>query len=435
MEREGHVFDKVNIIPRPGTGRLLSSKADGIHCFNSEIGPVVKDCRIENLGDDAVAIHGFFGIAFKNSQASKTIEVTNPFVYDYRKGMKLELYDFRNLNYYDTAHIVYVEIISGQDAVSRIDDLRLTLQNEGDKVRDFPNKNIYRITLDKPVILPNDAMVTNSDIICAGFQVINNHIKNIISRGILIKSNNGIVKGNDIQYIGQSGIALLSEAKYWLEGPFNKNIQIESNHLDHTCISINSRLQKKALGAIAVEVEKDTDFSGKFLNENIIIRDNSVFNSGTSGISVNSMKNSVIEGNTITKAVGQEPLTNTSNYGIYIGCSNGLNLKGNVFEDLSHWQIDTIGYAPCDETGSNETMKDQKFLIYPNPSRGSFKVVLPRKYFSISIYDLNGNKYFDKRHVYDTFEIKGKRFNTGIFLVRLTSEDQQVFNQKLLVLN
>ncbi len=43
----------------------MSALADGIHSYNSEIGPVINECRIENLGDDAVAIHGFFTLMKK----------------------------------------------------------------------------------------------------------------------------------------------------------------------------------------------------------------------------------------------------------------------------------------------------------------------------------------------------------------------------------
>jgi hypothetical protein len=397
-----HVFNQVNIIPRPGTGRLMSAVADGIHSYNSEIGPVINECRLENLGDDAVAIHGFFGIAFKNQQASNVIEVVNPMVYNYREGMELEFYGFWDMDDYGSATIEDVEVLSGHEASSRVESFRADYERRGNRLRTFPNQVVYRIRLSKPVALPDDALMVNNDFVSAGFRVTNNRIRNILPRGILVKSANGIISGNDIAYVGHAGIALLSEADYWLEGPFNRNILIESNKVDHACISINSRMQPEAMGAIYVNVQKNADFTGKHMVKDVTIRNNLISNSGTPGISMNSAQGMIVENNIITNPVMLKPVNNINHYGIYVGCCKDLHIEGNQITFDHQWMISPLGYALCAETGSLYPGHDDDFLLYPNPALQSFAAEMTGQFYL--------NKTFFKNECKQTSDMHGISF-------------------------
>ncbi|WP_269523116.1 glycosyl hydrolase family 28-related protein [Coraliomargarita parva] len=49
-----------NIIQKPGTNRILSSIADGLHVKWGHIGPKVYDCHFEGMGDDSMNVGGTY---------------------------------------------------------------------------------------------------------------------------------------------------------------------------------------------------------------------------------------------------------------------------------------------------------------------------------------------------------------------------------------
>lgn len=428
-----HEFNNVNIIPRPNTGRLLSAVADGIHSYNSEIGPDIRNCRIENLGDDAINLHGFFGIAFQNPVSSKVIEITNPFEYNYHEGMKLELFDYESLQWIDSLRIESVEIISGSVAETRIENLRSTFETEGKRIRSFQWKSIYRITLNKPIALQSEALVVNEDYVSGGFKVINNNIQNIVSRGILTKSANGIIGGNTTNHTGYSGILLYSEASYWLEGPFNKNITVENNKVENSCISLNARLQPNENGAIALDVDKDIDFGGKYLCENISILNNHVKTSGTSGISLNASRNITIQNNLVENAVSLEPFKNNRNNGIFIGCCTEYQLEDNTVTDTSSWMLDPVAISSCAVSLRPINSETKKGLLYPNPSDDVFSAQLPNRNFSLAIYDLSGRIVFRKEDNYDLVKIDSVGFPSGFYSVLFALDNNTWQREKLII--
>jgi len=47
---------RVRIVYKPGSGRLMVSASDGMHCKNNKTGPVIEDCTFEGLLDDSINI-------------------------------------------------------------------------------------------------------------------------------------------------------------------------------------------------------------------------------------------------------------------------------------------------------------------------------------------------------------------------------------------
>ena len=45
---------RVRIVYKPGSGRLMVSASDGMHCKNNKTGPVIEDCEFEGLLDDSI---------------------------------------------------------------------------------------------------------------------------------------------------------------------------------------------------------------------------------------------------------------------------------------------------------------------------------------------------------------------------------------------
>jgi len=48
------VLRNIGIAYKPGSGRLMVSASDGMHCKNNKAGPVIEDCQFEGLLDDSI---------------------------------------------------------------------------------------------------------------------------------------------------------------------------------------------------------------------------------------------------------------------------------------------------------------------------------------------------------------------------------------------
>ncbi len=70
---------RLNIGVRPGSGQWLSTRADGLHFMSCRGQIVVEDCRLENCGDDAFAIHGMYGrVTGRSGDREVTVAIGRP---------------------------------------------------------------------------------------------------------------------------------------------------------------------------------------------------------------------------------------------------------------------------------------------------------------------------------------------------------------------
>jgi len=96
------------------------------------------------------------------------------------------------------------------------------LKDNGDKTS--------TVTLDKDLGVPLDAKLSNPRATGAGFKIAGCHLGNTRSRGILIKSDNGLIKDNTIEACGMAGISAGPEY-YWNEADYVQHLTIEGNTL------------------------------------------------------------------------------------------------------------------------------------------------------------------------------------------------------------
>ena len=50
----------------PGTTRLLTANADGVHCQQNRSGPVIEDCYFEGMADDAINLYAPPNVVARN---------------------------------------------------------------------------------------------------------------------------------------------------------------------------------------------------------------------------------------------------------------------------------------------------------------------------------------------------------------------------------
>lgn len=275
VSSDGLVFKKYEVSLRPGTNRLLSSDADGIHCCQSRSGPLVEDCVFENIGDDSLNIY---------CPVSRILEVI--------KNDEL--------------------IISEHCTIRQGDRLQIYNSSQGRVIAERVVKSItqmaskrYQVQLDNPV----EGIRAGEDHLKAdvafnlsasgeGYVIRNNRMIGQRRHGIMVRGGKGIIEGNYINGVRGLGIVLANDP-YWPEGPVPRDIVIRNN----TIIGVGDTLgygHRSDSGAIQVintcteyEVGKGRDIS------NIIIDDNRIIDPFTTAIFVGGAKNVVISKNEV----------------------------------------------------------------------------------------------------------------------------------------
>ena len=66
-------LDHCQVVPRPGSGRMLSSGADGFNLWDSSGTVTVTNCEFAATGDDCINVHAFFLAA--TAESASTIEI------------------------------------------------------------------------------------------------------------------------------------------------------------------------------------------------------------------------------------------------------------------------------------------------------------------------------------------------------------------------
>lgn len=234
-----HYLDcKVTRGPKPKGAteeQLVSCGADGFHSTGTKIGPTIERCVWDGvLLDDPIAIHG---------SLQKVIRT---------EGNKLILEKGNRANFVvnEPVRISSGDGFFGQGNCTAIRTL------------DAP-ESYLELTLDKALPVPANAKAGNPEHNGKNFKIIDCKLGNTRSRGILVKGDNGIIKGCTIEGCGMSAISIGPEY-YWNEADYSWNVTVTGNTLRHNALRNN----KYADGVIFVHGD------GAIGNRNITISNN-----------------------------------------------------------------------------------------------------------------------------------------------------------------
>ncbi len=269
------IFKKYEVRLRPGTNRLLSSDADGLHCCQSRSGPLVEECLFENIGDDSLNIY---------CPVSRILEVL--------KSDELILSEHCNIKQGDR-----LQIYNSREGRIIAERIVKTLAMVGQR---------YQVQLDEPV----EGICAGEDHLKAdtafnlsasgeGYVIRNNRMIGQRRHGVMIRGGKGIIENNYISGVRGMGIVLANDP-FWPEGPIPRDIVIKNN----TLIGVGDTLwyaHRADSGSIQVlntcteyEVGKGRDIS------NIIIEGNKIIDPFTAAIFVGGAKNVVISNNMVS---------------------------------------------------------------------------------------------------------------------------------------
>lgn len=222
-------LEKINVIPTPGSNRMVSITADATHFSNCSGKISIIDCVFKNQKDDATNIHGiYYKISRILSSNELEIELIHrqQYGFDYLKeGMKIEFVDAPSLNTYAESKI---------KSITKI------------------NKQFSKISLTKPL----SEKVKINDVVASTNSYPEVHIKgcnfgNNRARGLLLGSRGKTVIENNTFHIAGTSILMEGDARFWYEQAGVRNLIIRNNTFDNCnygawgtgCISIGSNIE------------------------------------------------------------------------------------------------------------------------------------------------------------------------------------------------
>ena len=248
-QRSSDLFlQRVQVSPRPDSGRIVSTTADATHFVNCRGKIVMEDCLFEQQKDDATNIHGLYAkitrLLAPNRVEVRLIHPQQAGIDFVQPGTRLELTEGPSLRLRGFAVAKTVERLNSECTIVEMEQPLAAEVGIGDCIADA-DANTADVLIKKCVIRGNRA------------------------RGILLGSRGKmVIEGNTFHVPGAS-ILFEGDAQFWFEQAGVKDVVIRGNTFDNCNYGVwgNSCIQVGA--GVAKEFRKTTRY-----NRNIVIEDN-----------------------------------------------------------------------------------------------------------------------------------------------------------------
>lgn len=265
--------------------RIRSLNADAFHSKHAETGPSYIGCEARFQGDDCVAINGDYHLVMESK--GHELRVLAKREMNISEGDPVELVSFDGMRLPD-ARVVSVKRVgrSLDEEVAFLGRLRLheDLKNHSGGAL----TKAFRITIDRPVELPAGSLICSANRVGKHFKVIDCKFGFNRSRGILVKSSQGEIRGNQLDGCWMEAIKIAPEY-WWLEAGSSSDVVVRDNVIKDGFGPAISVISKGGQG----------DISPAGAHRNITIRGNRIEDSPAPQILVTSTDGLVIERNTI----------------------------------------------------------------------------------------------------------------------------------------
>jgi hypothetical protein len=207
--------------------RLRSTNGDAFHSKHAKHGPSFVGCTARYSGDDGIAINGHYHIISRVEDGNRLRVIGK-----YGSLPNLEVGDQAELVSFTGQRIPNAVITAfDKEGVLLEDEERDFLSTQpftGDTQQTRSAQYAWYVTLDLNVDLPTGSLIASGNRVGNGFEVKDCIIGPTRSRGILIKSSDGVISGNHIQDTWGQAIKLAPECD-WLESGSGNNLVITDN--------------------------------------------------------------------------------------------------------------------------------------------------------------------------------------------------------------
>jgi parallel beta-helix repeat protein len=272
------------VLPRPGTDRLISTNADGIHFSFTLAGNRVLSCYVGRTMDDGIAMNSPFLAIVNQQNSQQQIQVTRNFLAIFPNGLNVQFVSTTTGQIVSSAHIAsqdppYADPPAGAGPVTLTLDRNLGTLPSGYGM-------IYGDTANRG----------------AGSTIEGNTIEDVLAaRGIYLGGVAGVtVQRNTIRRTNCGAIVAHEDLSSYPVGPV-QDIQILSN-------TIQNAIGPAAVGTGAVAaigsvfvLTTDSNFNPvtSTPNSNVTIANNTILDSGRDGIWVGNTSSGSVQGNQV----------------------------------------------------------------------------------------------------------------------------------------
>ena len=284
-------FDQLQVIPRPGTDRLISANADGIHISASQANNTISNSTVRRACDDGIIIDGQWSGTISAAPTGASVPVTldaASFV-QLSAGMSVDFINIANAGVFATAAITAVNPAPAQQKLG----------------------GAVTLTLDHAVtglqagfgVIPDDPAYRGGGSIIRGNLV----WEEVFDRGIYIPGVEGVtVTDNMIDTTNNGGIVIGEDDNTgyaYKTGPAS-NVTVHNNVVNNALeYGYPSMATVENGGAIMDYVENQNyDYVTNMPDSNFTITGNLITNTPRSGVRVQSLNGGTISSNTILSA-------------------------------------------------------------------------------------------------------------------------------------
>lgn len=241
----GVALDRCVIKQKPGTARLMSSNADGLHSKWCPVGPELSNSYFTGMGDDAVNIGGTYVPVIAQLDERVLIVGNHGSLLNYPNDIVcLDLETQAHFPLGPTEDVRNVRQVDGYDKPC----LRVAFKNKLPKMLTWKDcGNAHQCS-----------QILNLNACGRGAKVVNNRFYNHRARGVLMRAPEGLIKGNLFDSIAGPGVVVSNDCGFLTEGPSGNGTVIEGNvftRIERSNIWISSSLANDTAAAICGVVD------------------------------------------------------------------------------------------------------------------------------------------------------------------------------------
>ena len=357
--------------PRFEVDRLRAGSADCFHSKFATVGPTVEECRFEYTGDDCIAINGhFYPVYNANPQEKWLCYLTSAGTMSenyVRAGD--ELVCVNNDGSIRGKAIVRSVVRTTPSVADREATFAKLTAVTGSETYVYGVKAYLDSWIDG--VAMGDVVYSN-DRIGRGFKVLRDTVGGNRSRGILLKSSEGVVDGCVVRNTAMSGIALAPEF-YWMEAGCPSNVVIRNNTVEN-CMYHADMGTSQFAALVCVSQAPNGQFAPAGSLNDISIYNNKITGCPFPAVGLTSIDGVYFADNTIEK--GDFDRNHGSNFGV----QNNRDLyRVNIANFSTTEDVNSVPSAEVDERYKVE-MRDGYLMVSSNELRN----------LSLNVYDFFG---------------------------------------------
>lgn len=225
----GNTYERMRIIPRPGSTRIGVGAMDGFHSYHQHQGPKLIDCEIARCLDDGMNIHGFINVVVGVLPDGRHV-LASIAGRDYDVDTGLILRQAPAMKSLGTAKVTAWEPLAQAEGLKLYKTMQQRYKQEfATPIRDVIEPEFNVVTFDRPTELAALDMAISQEYCGRGARISNLHMHDGCNRGFKLGAPDSVVEGSRFENIPFGGLALETGLTEFLEGGIPNHAKILNN--------------------------------------------------------------------------------------------------------------------------------------------------------------------------------------------------------------